>query len=56
MLLANSRNPLLHDHQLKGGKSGYRSCSITGDIRLLYRITGDIIELLDIGTHNQVYK
>ena len=56
MLLTNSRNPLLHDHELKGNKVGCRSCSITGDIRLLYRVINDVIELLDIGTHNQVYK
>src|SRR3989339_42232 len=37
MLLTNPRNPLLHDHPLKGAKSGSRSCSITGDIRVVYR-------------------
>lgn len=55
MLITNPRHPLLHDHSLKGDLSGRRSCSITGDIRVIYRIADDSIEFLDIGTHNQVY-
>ena len=55
MLTINPRHPLLHDHPLKGDQSGRRSFSITGDIRVIYRIVDETIELLDIGTHNQVY-
>jgi mRNA-degrading endonuclease YafQ of YafQ-DinJ toxin-antitoxin module len=53
----NPHNPVLTDHPLKGDKSGKRAFSITGDIRVIY--TGSLekeIVLLDIGTHNQVYK
>lgn len=56
LFLDNPRNPLLNDHTLKGDQSGRRSFSITGDIRVIYRKTDDTIILLDIGTHNQVYK
>ncbi len=56
MLISNPRHPMLRDHPLKGDQSGRRSCSITGDIRVIYRVVDDSIEFLDIGTHNQVYK
>ena len=40
----------------EGAKSGSRSCSITGDIRVVYRKKDEkTVILLDIGTHNQVY-
>lgn len=55
MFITNPRHPLLHDHALKGNRSGHRSFSVTGDIRIIYRVIDDAIELLDIGTHNQVY-
>lgn len=55
MLLTNPLHPLLHDHPLKGNQSGRRAFSVTGDVRVIYRIVDKTIELLDIGTHNQVY-
>ena len=48
-------NPLLKDHQLIGDKSEYRAFSITGDIRVIYKDSGDEVRFYDIGTHNQVY-
>ena len=48
-------NPLLKDHKLTGTKKNLRAFSITGDIRVLYLRKGDIIDFMDIGTHNQVY-
>jgi len=33
----------LHNHPLKGKYLGYRSINITGDLRVLYRIDGDMI-------------
>ncbi len=51
----NPRNPLLRDHKLSGKKTGFRAFSITGDIRVIYSIEGDIIYFIDIGSHNQVY-
>ena len=55
MFLADKNDPLLKDHKLIGTKRDYRAFSVTGDIRLVYRIVGNSIELYDIGTHNQVY-
>lgn len=52
----NPNDPVLKNHILKGSKSGYKSFSITGDIRIIYeQISSDEIVFLDIGSHNQVY-
>lgn len=51
----NSQNPILKDHPLKGSKYQYRSFSVTGDIRIIYKITNGKVLLYDIGSHNQVY-
>lgn len=49
-------NSILKDHQLTGEKQGLRAFSITGDIRIVYRLVSDnFVEFLDIGSHNQVY-
>ena len=50
------RGEPLNDHALKGKQTGYRSFSISGDIRVIYRETNVRYQLIDIGTHNQVYK
>jgi len=52
----DSSNPILKDHSLKGSLLGFRSFSIAGDIRIIYKKEGENITLFDIGTHNQVYK
>ena len=54
-LTEESTNPVLKDHKLVGKLSNYRAFSITGDIRVVYKIVGDELWLYDIGTHNQVY-
>lgn len=55
----NPKYPLLKIHKLTGTKVDLFSFSVTGDIRIIYRIKvqngKDFAELLDIGTHNQVY-
>lgn len=49
-------NTTLRDHPLSGTKRHLRAFSVTGDIRIVYRLLqkGDV-EFMDIGTHNQVY-
>ena len=57
LFLDNPTYPLLNDHALKGDQSGRRSFSITGDIRVIYRkMDESTVLLLDIGSHNQVYR
>jgi addiction module RelE/StbE family toxin len=47
----------LHNHALKGKYLGYRSIDITGDVRALYTVKGNIVIIFGfIGTHSQLYK
>lgn len=48
-------NPSLKDHQLTGDKSEYRAFSVTGDIRVIYKVFKDQFVFYDIGSHDQVY-
>lgn len=53
--IANPKNPVLGDHRLAGKKRDFRSFSITGDVRMVYKIDDDTVWFYDIGSHNQVY-
>lgn len=53
--ISNPKQALLNDHTLLGDLEGYRSFSITGDIRVVYHVEGNAIKFYDIGSHNQVY-
>lgn len=55
LLLVNPENPILKDHRLTGALKYFRSFSVTGDIRVVYRKDANNLYLADIGTHNQVY-
>ncbi len=55
LFVQDSKNPKLKDHMLLGSFKGLRAFSVTGDIRVVYRIVEGTIELYDIGSHNQVY-
>ncbi len=47
----------LRNHALKGKYLGYRSIDITGDVRALYTVKGDIVIIFGfIATHGQLYK
>jgi len=47
----------LNNHRLHGSLNKYRSINITGDYRMIYEeISDDIILLLDINTHSELYK
>ncbi len=48
---------ILRNHALKGRYLGYRSIDVTGDVRALYTVKGDIVIIFGfIGTHSQLYK
>lgn len=56
LFVENSNDPSLKDHTLTGKLKHLRSFSITGDIRVVYRLIGkDCVLFLDIGSHNQIY-
>ena len=43
------------DHNLKGKFDGYRECHIKPDLLLVYRIKDDTLELVDIGSHSDLF-
>ena len=53
--LTNPNDSILRDHKLVGEKHEFRAFSVTGDIRVVYKIVNNEIWLYDIGSHNQVY-
>lgn len=55
LFLEKPNESILKDHKLIGKLNGYRSFSVGGDFRVVYRIRGNILELYDVGSHNQVY-
>ncbi len=56
LFLADSRHLLLNDHALSGERRGFRSISVTGDWRLIYRyINDETILLTEIDTHHNLY-
>jgi len=60
-LLKNPYEPHLKTHALKGALAGMLSCSCGYDCRLIFRLRDDpgtnseVIILLDVGTHDEVY-
>lgn len=53
--IQNANDPILKDHKLVGKKLGFRAFSVTGDIRVVYKLINSDLWLYDIGSHNQVY-
>lgn len=54
--LKDRTHPIFADHALHGDMEGFRSFSVNGDIRVIYRVIGNTLLFYDIGTHNQVYS
>jgi len=44
------------DHQLQGELKEFKECHIKSDLLLIYRIKDDRLELIDIGTHSELFK
>lgn len=53
----NPRDISLKNHALKGGMSGRRAISVTGDMRIIFEEYDNyvLVIMLDVGTHNQIY-
>lgn len=60
LFIINPFNPTLNNHALTGNLKGLRSINITGDFRIHYRELSDgkyeLVELINIGTHSQLYQ
>ncbi len=54
-LIMNPYDPTIKTHKLSGMLKEFWSCSITYEIRLRFKIIDKTIELIDIGTHDEVY-
>jgi addiction module RelE/StbE family toxin len=51
----NPFDPTLHTHALTGNLKGKYGCSLTHDLRVIFSLYDDIVYLLDIGSHDDVY-
>ena len=57
LLLAGEALPERYkDHPLKGAWQGYRDAHIDPDWLLIYRIAGDELHLVRIGTHADLFN
>ena len=54
-LANNPFDPTLHTHALTGELKGKHACSLTHELRVIFKLHDDIVHLLDIGTHDEVY-
>ncbi len=43
------------DHTLVGEYAQYRECHIKPDLLLIYKIEDDIVKLVDIGSHSELF-
>lgn len=55
LFLKDEFNPLLNNHALKGKYLGFRSINITGDLRTVFKKTGDTAIFVTIDTHSNLY-
>lgn len=51
----NPFDPALHTHPLSGNLKGKYACSLTYELRVVFKLYDDIVHLLDIGSHDEVY-
>ncbi len=50
-------NPILNNHALNGKYTGYRSISVTGNIRIIYKfLDKDTVLFSELGTHSELYS
>ncbi len=57
LFLNDPFDPILNNHALQGIYAGYRSISIAGNLRAIYkRETSDMIIFIAIGSHAKLYR
>jgi len=54
-LQTNPFEPSLETHKLKGELQNMYACSLTHNLRIIFKLSPNIIHLIDIGTHDEVY-
>ncbi len=59
LFMTSPTDPILNNHALIGEFAGCRSLDVTGDYRIIFEDIGggiyEIVELLDVGSHSQLY-
>ncbi len=48
-------DPTLNNHSLKGKYLGFRSINITGDLRAIFKRTGDEATFVEVDSHSNLY-
>lgn len=54
-LIEDPFTPSLKTHKLKGRLKDFFACTISFDLRLVFKIEKDAIVLIDVGSHDEVY-
>ena len=52
---ADPNDPLLRTHKLKGDLADYWAFSVDDDLRVLFRLDGEVCFLVGVGTHDEIY-
>ena len=47
--------PEARDHALRGEWSEFREFHVSGDLLVIYQVEGDVVKLVRIGTHSQLF-
>lgn len=55
IFIQDEHNPTLNNHSLKGKYLGYRSINVTGDLRAIYKRSGDEAVFVIIDSHSNLY-
>jgi len=53
---SESLPPEFKDHSLQGDWADFRECHISGDVLLIYQVEGDVVKLVRLGTHSQLFS
>lgn len=51
----NEFDPILNNHALKGKWLGYRSLNVTGNVRAVFKKSGDLVIFVAIASHSNLY-
>jgi mRNA-degrading endonuclease YafQ of YafQ-DinJ toxin-antitoxin module len=52
---ADTQDPLLRTHELKGDLAAYWAFNVDDDLRVLFRWEGETCFLVSLGTHDEIH-
>lgn len=55
LFLSDQHNPILNNHPLKGEYLSYRSINVTGDLRAIYKQSGEYAIFVKLDNHSNLY-